>query len=523
MWRKALQLLSGSLAAAVLLSSTVRAEEKAPPFVTFGEPRDFSFDWLKAEAQRLSKEPYHDAPIEDRNLLDQIDYTQHGRIRYKRDSVLWIGAREQFAITFFHVGKFFPRPVTINLVEDGKAREVIAAREAFDIPEGHPAKQMKSDHRVAGFKIQEDKNGEIDWKNNDWVSFLGASYFRSIGELYQYGLSARGLAVNPANPKPPFNEEFPIFTKFWFESPKSGDTITIYTLLEGPNVSGAFKFIIERKKQVIMDVDANVYLRNDIARLGFAPLTSMYWFSETAKPAIIDWRPEVHDSDGLSMRKGNGEVVWRPLNKPSRVSISAFSDENPKGFGLLQRDRDWHNYLEDGAYERRPSLWVEPKGDWGKGAIELLELPTKDESEDNIVAFWVPESAKAGEAFHLQYKLTWSAEPPDPPNLARVVATRLVREPMKTSWPANRQLFIVEFEGGPLAKWTSENLPDIDLWSSKGRVADPIIERIKLGDKVLWRVEFALWDFPKEPTELRLFLRQDGKPLTETWAYQFEP
>ncbi len=496
------------------------------PFVTYGPPEPFSYEKLIEEARALSTKEYAEPEVPDRALLHKLNFNQHVRISYKKDALVWVGAKREFAITFFHVGLYFMYPVEINIVEKDKARRLTVSRNAFNIPDDSPAVQMLSDQRVAGFKIQEDKFGKLDWQTNDWASFLGAAYFRTIGELFQYGLSARGIAVNPANPNPPFNEEFPRFSKFWIDENSNSPTgLTIYALMEGPSITGAYRFDFERRKNVITDVEATIFLRRDIARLGFAPLTSMYWFSETAKPAILDWRPEVHDSDGLAIAGGNGERIWRPLNNPPRIRLSSFVENNPRGFGLMQRDRDWHNYVEDGAYERRPSLWVDIKEDWGKGFIQLLELPTDDESEDNIVAFWVPEApAKAGQMFHLKYRLNWTGIEPGYPDLGRCTATRLVREPMK-HWPENEQKFIVEFQGGPLDKLPSRDSGlQTDLWASRGRIQDVIIEPLSVDGKPLWRIKFTLADFAgPDPVEMRLVLKKDDKALTETWLYQFNP
>jgi len=515
--------IAGAFSALALTAATAQTPP-AQGGISLGEPKPFSFEMLAKEAKALAASDYQDKEIPDKDLVAKIDYLVHGKIRFKTDEALWIGSKKQFAVSLFHVGKYFSRPVDFFLVEDGKAREVTASKDVFDFPPDSPAAEMKSPRRIAGFKIQEDKNGKLNWRTNDWVAFLGASYFRSIGEQFQYGLSARGLAVNTANPQPPFNEEFPYFSKFWLESPESGPTILIYALLEGPSVTGAYRFEIERKSQVVMEVEADLFVRKDIVRFGIAPLTSMYWFSETAKPGIVDWRPEVHDSDGLSIAKGNGERIWRPLNNPPRLRVSAFQDENPKGFGLMQRDREFSSYLEDGAYERRPSLWVDTLGDWGKGAVELIELPTVDESEDNIVAFWVPEQpAKAGSEVDLRYRLTWEADEPNFANLSRVVATRLVREPMKR-WPATEQRFIVEFAGGPLGKAPNDTILSTDLWASRGECSDVQIQPMMVDGQKIWRVKFTLKGIEGiDPIEMRLCLKKDDQPITETWLYQFNP
>jgi glucans biosynthesis protein len=356
------------------------------------------------------------------------------------------------------------------------------------------------------------------------VAFLGASYFRAIGELHQYGLSARGVAIDTAVADR--NEEFPDFTRI-FIGPQSGDTVTVYALLEGPKIVGAVKFLMRRGEGVVMDIEQSYFLRGDIVRFGIAPLTSMFWFSETAKANAVDWRPEVHDSDGLAMWTGWGGRLWRPLNNPPHIMASAFSDNAPNGFGLLQRDRVFDHYLDGVNYERRPSLWVEPLGNWGKGAIHLVELATDDEIHDNIVVMWVPETpATAGSEFSYSYRLHWLADEPFPSPLARVVATRLGNggQPGQPR-PKNVRKFMVEFLGGPLNDLAFGNKPELEVEASRGKFTDyRMIEPVPDGVAGHWRVTFDLAEVEgKDPVELRATLKQGDKILSETWMFQYHP
>jgi glucans biosynthesis protein len=277
-----------------------------------------------------------------------------------------------------------------------------------------------------------------------------------------------------------------------------------------------------------MDIDQSFYLRGNVSRFGVAPLTSMYWFSETAKPTAVDWRPEVHDSDGLAMATGWGGRLWRPLNDPPHIMASAFSDISPKGYGLLQRDRVFDHYIDGVNYERRPSLWVEPKGDWGKGAIHLVELTTDDEIHDNIVAMWVPDApAIAGSEFHFSYRLHWQAdEPYFPPNLARVVATRLGNggQPGQPR-PKGVRKFMIEFLGGTLADLPKGVRPELDVAASRGVFGSyRMIEAVPDDVPGHWRVQFDLADVVgNDPVELRAFLKLGDKTLSETWMFQYHP
>ena len=312
--RSVLKAIAASTAVGLVAGGGSRALA-AQENLKLGKAVPFTFDGLKDLARRMVAEPYvgpaHPAP----DILKKIDYDAWGKITYNTDHALF--GDERFPITFFHLGMFFQKSVDMNVVENGEAREIIYDQSYFDMPADSVAKQLPKGAGFAGFRIQEPRDGKLDWRKNDWVAFLGASYFRAIGELYQYGLSARGLALDTAVGGKP--EEFPDFTKFYIEKPESSDSVTVYALLEGPSVVGAYKFVMARGKGVIMDIEQSLFLRKAVSRFGLAPLTSMYWFSETAKPTAADWRPEVHDSDGLAMWTGWGEHLWRPLNNPAHI------------------------------------------------------------------------------------------------------------------------------------------------------------------------------------------------------------
>ena len=514
--------LKAAVASAALAGA--RAASAAPGGLELGESLPFSFDALKATARRKAAELYVEPPRPAPDIVGAIDYQRWGEISFDTDRALFKDRR--FPVTFFHLGQFFPKPVRIHQVERGQAREVIYDEADFDMPKDSVARGLPKGAGFAGLRIQEARDGALDWRQNDWAAFLGASYFRAIGQLYQYGLSARGVAVDTAVYGKP--EEFPDFTNIYVEETgANGDAVTLYALLEGPSIAGAYQFVLKRGKGVVMEIDQSLFLRRPISRLGLAPLTSMYWFSETAKPTAIDWRPEVHDSDGLAIWTGAGERIWRPLNDPPHVSASAFSDDNPKGFGLMQRDRAFDHYLDGVYYDRRPSLWVEPKGDWGKGAVQLIELPTDDEINDNIVAAWVPEApATAGSQVDLAYTLYWLADDPHPSPLARCVATRLGRggQPGQPR-PAGVRKFLVEFMGGPLVSLPFGVKPAMAIETSRGRIGDyRLIEAVPDGVAGHWRVQFDLADVDgAEPVDLRLRLTLNGQIASETWVFQYHP
>ena len=516
------QVLAGiAVTAALGRTGTAFADAR----LQLGEPSAFSFDILKETAKRLAGTPYAAAPLPAPDIVGKIDYETWGKISFNTDYALFADGPGRFPVSFFHLGRFFPKPVAMYVVQGSEAREIIFDSRYFDMPADSPARQLPKGAGFAGFRTQEARDGKLDWHKNDWVAFLGASYFRAIGELYQYGASARGLALDTAVGDRP--EEFPDFSKIFIAEPDSGDKITVHALLEGPSVAGACKFAMTRGKGVVMDIEQTLFMRRSVNRFGIAPLTSMYWFSETKKPTAVDWRPEVHDSDGLAIWTGRDEHLWRPLNNAPHIVVSAFGDENPKGFGLLQRDRVFDHYQDGVYYDRRPSLWVEPKGSWGRGAVQLIELPTDDEINDNIVAMWVPEAPLTpGSEFNIAYTLYWLADEPHPTDLARCVATRLGQggQPGQPR-PDGVRKFVVEFLGGPLANLPFGVKPEMVVEASRGTFTDyRIIEAVPDGVPGHWRAQFDLADVRgNDPVEMRLHLTVESKIATETWLYQYHP
>ena len=515
-------LLQTASAAAAISWAAGAGEALAAQSLKLGAPQPFSFALLKDKARDLAALPYIEPAKPAPEIVAKIDYEAWGSIRYNTGHALFAEGPSQFPVTFFHLGTYFRKSVQMHVVGNGVARTVAYDPALFDMPENSIARQLPESAGFAGFRVQEPRGGQLDWRRNDWVAFLGAAYFRAIGQLHQYGLSARGVALDIAVGGKP--EEFPDFTQFYL-SPMDGDSLTVHALMEGPSIVGAFQFVMSRGKGVVMQIEQVLHLRRDIARFGLAPLTSMYWFSETAKGKAADWRPEIHDSDGLALWTGAGERIWRPLNNPPRIIVSAFADEHPRGFGLLQRDRVFDHYQDGVKYERRPSLWVEPQGDWGKGAVQLVEIPTDDEIHDNIVAQWVPEKpARAGDVVELAMTLHWLADEPFPTPLGRCVATRLGNggQPGQPR-PKGVRKFMVEFLGGPLEAIAFGIKPEPVLTASRGSFSYVFAEAVPDGVPGHWRAQFDLTVTGDEPVEMRCFLRADGLVLTETWAFQYHP
>ncbi len=523
-------LLRLGVAAQAALALGGRAEADGADLLRFGPPEPFSYDLLKRFARELASKPYREPARPDPAIVSKIDYDAYGKLKFKPEHALYANSVGAYPITFMHVGQYFPKTVRMHAVWGGEAREIQYDPSLFDIPPDSVARGLPSQPSpFAGFWIREAKDQiteKGDWRRREpFATFLGASYFRAIGARGQVGMSARGVAMFP---QPGEREEFPDFISYWFEPALTdADPVTVYALLDGPSLSGAYRFLIRRRPEgVLMEIEATIAMRRDAPRVGLAALTSMYWFSETDKPGMIDWRPEVHDSDGLAMWTGAGERIWRPLNSPPVVMTSTFSGGGaPKGFGLLQRDRNFDHYQDGVRYQDRPSTWVEPLGDWGTGVIQLVELPTDDEIQDNIVAYWLPaEPAKAGAELTLAYRLYWQDDEPFPTDLARCVATRLGRggQPGKPR-PKGVIKFMVEFLGGPLADIPYGQTVEPVLTASRGSFSYVYAEAVPSDVKGHWRAQFDLAVEGEEPVDMRCYLRMGDRTLSETWLYQLHP
>ncbi len=522
-------LLKGAAASVAAFSPLGEAFAAQPDGLQYDPPVPFTYDLFKTQARARAHGPYIPPPRPAPDVLQKINYEEWGKIRYRDDFALFADGPGPFPVTFFHLGLFFQKAVSMHVVQGDLSRRIIYEQSYFEMPSNSPARDLPQGAGFAGLRVQEARDSALDWRKNDWVAFLGAAYFRAIGELRQYGLSSRGVALDVAVADRP--EEFPDFTNFYVDSAPDGDTLTLYALMEGPSIVGAYRFLMTRGKGVVMDIEAALFTRAQVSRFGITPLTSMYWFSETKKETAIDWRPEVHDSDGLAMWSGNGERLWRPLNNPPRIMVSAFLDDNPRGFGLLQRDRVFDHYLDGVFYDRRPSLWVEPlpgpSGEgWGKGSIQLCEIPTDDEIHDNVVAMWVPtDPVPASAELHLNYRLHWLAHEPYPSKLGVVWATRLGRggQPGQPR-PKGVRKFMVEFLGGPLIELPYGVKPELVVSTSRGTFGPyQLIEAVPDGVAGHWRAQFDLIVEGTDPVELRAFLKSGGATLTESWLFQYHP
>lgn len=548
----ATRLTSAGAAAGVLTGVLAALASPAPA-------RAFGFYDVAARAQLLAQKPYQAPASTVPADLARLSYDQYRDIRFKPERALWRGTEgSKFQLMFFHLGKHHSLPVRINIVGADGVRPVAFDRNDFDYgPSARTTLKPEKwgDLGFAGFRVHYPLN-RPDYPD-ELAVFLGASYFRVLGSGQHYGLSARGLALDTADgalSKPaasgsarPVNEEFPRFTEFWIERPAAGaTTLTVYALLESPRSAGAYKMVLKpgtageaaagSQGSTTMDVQARLYLRPGVRTLGLAPLTSMFLHGENQPAASADFRPEVHDSDGLSVAStdasGRTEWLWRPLQNPAGVLATSFAVPRLQGFGLMQRDRAFASYQDaEARYEARPSTWVQPLGDWGAGRVELLQFRADDETVDNVAAYWVPAQPPApGRPFDYSYRLHWQGAGFERPPTAWVVQTR--RGPGFVNDTAARdpgdQFYVVDFTGPALQALAPDAaVQAVVSTNDNAKLVERNAYRLPAGEggaPAGWRMTVRVQRLdPAKPVELRAFLQSGPHALSETWTHIIPP
>ena len=479
----------------------------------------FSFDDVAQRARKLAstsfKAPATKLPAE----LENLSYDQFRDIRFKPARMMWRTSRLPFELAFFHQGLFFKQPVKINELTAEGVNEIAFDPNLFDYGANKIDPRRTRGLGFSGFRVHYAIN--TPKYKDEVLVFLGASYFRALGKGQRYGLSARGLAVDTGLAS---GEEFPRFVEFWIERPApTSNELTVFALLDSRRMTGAYRFLIRPGVDTAMDVKARLFLRENVAKLGLAPLTSMFFFGENQRSNNEDYRPEVHDSDGLSIASGTGEWIWRPLANPKRLLVTSFALTNPVGFGLMQRDRGFEHYEDlEARYDLRPAGWVEAKGAWGAGKIELVEIPNPNETNDNIVAYWIPDKQPApGAPYDVEYRLLWQKDQAVRPPSAWVTQSRRGRGYVRED--DGSVGFAIDFDGPALRKLAADAVVD-DIVTSDANAE--VIEHFAHRNDATggWRVSLRLRRLDDaKPVELRALLRHGNNTLSETWSYILPP
>lgn len=484
----------------------------------------FSLDDVASKAKALADQAYT-APASNLPAeFSELQFADYQKIQPRPERFEWNDRDTPFKLSFYHQGMHFNTPVKINEVTATRVEEIRYDPARFDFGDMTFDEQATKNLGYAGFRVmypinQKDKQDEI-------MSVLGASYFRVIGKDQVYGLSARGLALDTALPS---GEEFPYFREFWIERPKPQDRhLVIFALLDSPRATGAYRFVLRPGRDAVVDVQARMYLREAVSKVGLAALTSMFLYDQRQPPSVHNFRPAIHDSNGLAIHTRDGEWLWRPLNNPKNLAVSTWQVDNPRGFGLLQRGREFSRYEDlDDRYDLRPSAWIEPKGDWGKGKVELVEIPTRDETNDNIVAFWSPdERPEPGQPLEYAYRMHWTLDEPalhEPGNawVAQTLQSTGENKQANLIRQTDESItLLVDFEGPELAKLPADTAlqPNVSIGDNAELMENGL--RYNPATKG-WRLtlRFKVKD-PKQPVEMRAALSQADKTLSETWSYQ---
>jgi periplasmic glucans biosynthesis protein len=505
--RETLSLL-GALAA--FGASGARAETVAERAgMTLGAPVPFSADIVVAKARALATAAYVAPPTVPQGWLD-LTYDQYREIWFDTRHSLYRTQGGAVQVEFFPAGLYFAHPITINAVEGGQTRPVLFELRTFDMTDRFPALPAEG-MGFSGFRVL----GEIEEQGTfqEYAVFQGASYFRGIGRGQTYGLSARGLALGTGSAA---GEEFPTFTEFWIEATDpQAPTVTLHALLDSPSVTGAYTFRITKGDVTVMEVDCRLFPRVDLTNIGIAPETSMFLFDQTNRNRFDDFRDAVHDSDGLLMLNGQSELVWRPLGNPTALGISAFSDTGPRGFGLMQRARDLRDFADlEAHYESRPSLWVEPVGEWGPGNVVLVEIPADKEIYDNIVAFWRPAAPLlAGQEHAFSYRLHWCADAPVEGAVARARNTRTGQRVFEEG-----RIFTIDFDAHP-AVGDDPSLIEARVSTGAGEITNTLVQANPATGGM--RLAFTLLAPDAPYAEMRAELFRNGVRVSEVWLYRW--
>ncbi|MCB1505956.1 MAG: glucan biosynthesis protein [Hyphomicrobiaceae bacterium] len=470
----------------------------------------FSAAMVRQRAEELSRSAFSKPHIDAPAPFDKLSADQFRDIRFKAESAVWKGERLDCEVQLLPLGYLYDVPVKINLVDDEGARPLVADQRFFTIGPSIGKVAEGAPYGFSGFRL----NSPINQADvlDEYLVFQGASFFRSVGRNQRYGVSARGLAIDTARPT---GEEFPFFRTFWIEKPKPGmQSVVIHALLDSPSTTGAYRFVIAPGEATVIDVELTLFPRKDVTHVGIAPLTSMYRHGAAQNRLPMDYRPSAHDSEGLAILNGRGERLWRPVTNPRTLQTSAFVDASPKGFGLLQRDRNFSGYQDlDARYERRPTVWVEPRGAWGEGYVELIEIPSEAEIHDNIVCYWKPSKGlQAGSSYQFAYRMTWGQSVPIAWSGLSVVTTR-----QGSAGGEDQRLFVIDFAGPGTSELGA--LPTAEVRSSSGSIADLMVQENPEVKGV--RVSFVLNTAGTDVVELRLGLKAKDRLVSESWLYRW--
>lgn len=491
------------------------AQDKSFPQVAIeavlSEGKPFHAAHVAEVASTIARKDYVPPPTNLPDAFANLSFEDYSTIRLHETARVWAGEGRSFSIEPLHRGFIYTNAVTIYVVEDGIIRRVVYDPGRFSFGNRQPPADV-GNLDFSGFKVFFGSGRE---PKREVAVFQGGTFFRAIASGQNYGVTARTLALQPADAR---GEEFPLFRAFWIERPAPGsDSLAMHALLDAPSAAGAVRFTLRPGDMTITDVEVALFPRTNLDHVGIGPMNATYVFGPN-DGAADDVRVAAYEAKGLQILNGRGEWIWRPLSNPETLQISAFIDDNPRGFGLLQRDRDFSAFQDDvRRFELRPSLWLEPFGEWGKGNVQLIEVPTDSDRNDNVIAYWRPAAPyKAGVEANISYRLYWCWTPPERPPLAIVANTRAGR-----GSSGNRRRFAIDFVGERLADPAAIVEIKPSLSATPGQIHD--LRLWSYPERRTLRVTFELDPGNETASELRLLLEAAGKAASETWLYRWTP
>lgn len=506
------QLLGGALAVAAIGAMTpAEAQNRGTINFLQGILLDgaaFDPSQVREAARVLATRPFVAPASALPDPFSSLNAEQFAGIRHRPERLIWSDDNSPLLLEPMHRGYVYATPTAVGVVENGLVRQIVYDPLRYDFgrvqPPSNPGNLLFS-----GISLR-----LRDKPDSALITFQGGTFFRARGHGHALGAMARAIAIKTGDPR---GEEFPLFRAFWIERPATADQVVIHAVADSESVTAAFRFVVRPGDMTIVDVEAELFARAAVDHLGLAAIQGMFLHAPNRRRAVDDVRPAVHEVNGLQVQNGTREWLWRPLNNPATLQVSSFVDDNPRAFGLVQRERDFGSFLDDGQrFDLVPSVWIEPLGEWGQGVVQLTEIPNDSEVNDNVIAYWRPAAPlAAGASLALAYRQFWCWQPPEAPALAKVTNFRIGR-----GSTARRRRVLAEFASDAfLKKETSE--PALHLSASLGQALNPVIRLDH--ERGVVRVLFELEPQGEQPSELRLVLLNGEAPISETLLYRWTP
>ena len=514
--RDVLKLALGSVGTSALISTDPLLAQTDPKpsvagsSVTLAAPVDFKSGTPADIARDLAKQPFKPIASDLPDPFKTLSYEDYAAIKLKPDARIWNDGGVGFVVEPLHRGFQYGNPIQLNIVADGKAYRLVYETRLYEFGKLNPSPKI-GDIGFSGFRVVRGRGGQ---GAAEVATFQGTNFYRALADGQVAGMMARALAIKVADAK---GEEMPFFRQIWIEKPSAiADLLVVHAVIDSDSLTGAFRFTIRPGEATIVDVECTLFARKAVDNFGLATMSATHLLGYMDHKRFDDYRPNVNEVGGVQMLTGANEWVWRPVSNREELQISTFIDSKPRGFGCMIRDRNFENFLdEEQHWERRPSIWVEPFGDWSDGGVQLIEIPSQSDANDNILCFWRPNAPLlSGSETSFSYRQFWCWDPPEKPDLARAARSH-------AGAVGKRTRFFVEFEGDILADDKRVSGMSPTLTASAGSLT--MLKTFPDHERKALRVLFELDPQGAGSSELRLVLEAQGNRISETWLYRWTP